>query len=196
MVGAFICLLSWLAVGWWAFNEFWQILSWHPLAKAVCFNDLEVKLADIHATHRATRAAFVFLLDCCREHRQFGRWHRWLLWLRGFGSPVCKQQTSGRNTRPNFFTLFACESGRLAFYNPSLHGFLVSAFLQTLRDCGSRKCTLDYVFEGICSHMKNLKTSYGLGRQKPCIYSTAYPLSKRILFLEAVITLLPPIQHC
>ena len=181
-----LCLLGWIAVGRWSLRALWQVLTWHPLAEAVCFDDLEADLANIHETHRASRAVFVFLLDCCREHRQFGRWHQLLMWWQGLGCSVDQHKASSRSSRPNFFTVFACESGRCAFYydKESSHGFLVAAFLETLRKRGSGRCSLDCVFQGICSHMHDVRTSCGFGRQKPCIYSTAYAMSKDILFVD------------
>ena len=142
---ATFCLLEWMAVAQWALKVCWQILTWHPLADSVCFDDLEAQLANIHETHRASRAAFVFVLDCCREHRHFGRWHRLLLCWQGVGSAAPQCRASSKSTRPNFFTVFACEQGRAAFYKQCSHGFLVSALIETLRDRERRCITLHYM---------------------------------------------------
>ena len=159
---------------------------WHPLTKAVCFEELEAELTNVHSTHYASCATFVFVLDCCRlsAYEHFTWWHRLLLWWKGVGagSPTSLFVPSYKSTRPNFFQVFACESGRAAFTSLLLqHGFFAEALVKTLRGCRSNRCTLDYVFEGICRHMHD---AYGRGKQRVCINSTAYASSKCILFLD------------
>ena len=188
------CFLGWVAVGRCSCRSFVEGLIWHPLAKAVCFEELEAELTNVHATHHASCATFVFVLDCCRVsvYEHFTWWHRMLLWGKGVGvgSPTSLLDSSYKGTRPNFFQVFACESGRPAFTNLVLqHGFFAEALVKTLRGCRTHRCTLDYVFEGICLHMHGI---YGRGKQRICVHSTAYASSKSILFLDPTETTCRP----
>ena len=150
----------------------------HPLSKALRFDQLEAQLANIHITHQARNATFVFLLDCCREYRRLSLWQRFLLGLQREGAQA---KRSYNNFRPHFFRVFACEEGRLALGFEYSCGYLTYAFRKTLLDIEKQVCTLDEVLRGI---EKNIRTCCSRGLQQLCVYSTSYRLAKDITLFD------------
>ena len=126
----------------------------------------------------------VFAGNCCREHlRHLDNGTVFCYGGRVLEVQYASAKLPAETLARTFFSVFASEYGRLAFYDPASHGFLVAAFLKALQGCGSQRCSLHYALEDICIRMR---PGQGISdaRQKPCIYSTAYGLAKNILFLD------------
>ena len=155
----------------------WKLSSWHPLSNACCFNGLERQLAAIHDSHSARFAVIILLLECCRDLKGLSWWQRCLLCLLVHEEPLMPAM-SIKNSRPNFFQIYACEEGRTAEGDPASGGYLTSAVLKSLQQLSTKACTLDELLTNID---QNLRACCSLGRQKFCMYSTAYRLAKDIL---------------
>ena len=168
--------LGWIALARWFLNMTWSILTSHPLSNAVCLDQIEAELANMHETHGASHAILLWLLDCCRDFGHLSLWHRFL--LRFAPDKPVAIRISHKNSRPNFFKVFACEEGRAAIGWP--HGFLTEAFVAAL---GNLRCggTLD---ELLTLLDENIRTLCSPGLQKVCIYSTSYRLAKQIVFWD------------
>ena len=161
-------------------NAGWKLWPWHLLSNACCLSSLERQLATIHNSHSAKFAVMILLLDCCRDFKGLSWWQRCLLYLLVHDEPLIPVM-SIKNSRPNFFQIYACEEGRTAEGDPVSSGYLTSAIFKSLQQLSTKACTLDELLTDID---RNLRACCSLGRQKFCMHSTAYRLAKDILIWD------------